>query len=125
MQGWTRPVSSGPFDAYSGSNWSCVGLVLTPGTQRGNGPQPSSPPVAPKPRAPCQGAAIGEIVDYRRICRYGSGDGEGIADVSGTLVCDERADTQESDPTVDRALLVLAGSSVGDAGDAGARPGRS
>src|SRR5687767_4062204 len=60
MQGWTRPVSSGAFAAYDGSNWSCVRLVLTPGTQRGNGPQPSSAPLAPQPpRTPCQGVASG------------------------------------------------------------------
>ena len=65
-----------------------------------------------------------EIVAYRRICTYRSGTGREYTDVSGTLVCDERADTQESDPVVDRAVLVFVGFAVSAAGHASPGPCR-
>ena len=107
----------GPHGPYDAGNWSCVRLVLTP---RDTGAiadrshhrrlwrqQPL--------RAPCQGAAAQQ--------RVGGPEGKS-ADVSGTLVFDERADTQESDPAVDRVVLVLVGASVRHAGHADGGPGR-
>ena len=94
-------------------------LVLTPGTQRGRGPQPSSAPIGATTAASAvQGAASQGDRRVSTDLHIGRGTGREIADVSGTLVCDERADTQESDPAVDRAVLVLVGAAVGAAGDA-------
>ena len=68
------------------------------------------------PRVPCQGATC---------TAEGRGTRRESADVSGTLVFDERADTQESDPAVDRVVLVLVGASVRHAGHAGGRLGHA
>ena len=119
MQGRTRPVSSGPVAVYDGGTWSCVRPVLLPGAQSGRGPQPSSAPIGRHNRRERRARRrFKEIVDYRRIRKTVGGPEGEHADVSGTLVCDECADTQESDLAVDRAVLVLVGASVGAAGDA-------
>ena len=97
--------------------WSCGCLVLTPGTQ-------TRSRTAAIIGADGARTAASALSRRRQRQHEGRGTRRESADVSGTLVCDERADTQESDPAVDRAVLVFVGASVRAAGDAGGRPGR-
>ena len=118
LRGRPEQYQWAPLGPYDAGNWSCVRLVLTP---RDTGAiadrRPSSAPLAP--------ATAASALSRRHSTAEGRGTRRESADVSGTLVFDERADTQESDPAVDRVVLVLVGASVRHAGHAGGRLGHA